>query len=234
MIAKILKLKLINLIGRIILWLTLAFACFLPASALTPSAPENCVWEIFTIGYDAPVAEATDLENRTETSTSNYDTAPIHRVATEEIPTDANRSLFGQNAEFKAAEETPLALPPMSVGTPYGAAIQANSAEAIAARGLVDNGATLYRIGTMGKSAAGEAQFWSFENPLSPGYAGRYGLPPENVINADFIESATLKPGTPFVTRPARPVGTNPGGGIEVVVPPSGVQLTSFNTLGSG
>ncbi len=88
----------------IILWLALAFACFLPAFALTPSAPENHVWEIFTIGYDAPVTEATDLGNHTVTSTSDYDSAPIHGAIAEEIPTEANRALFGQNAEFKAAE----------------------------------------------------------------------------------------------------------------------------------
>lgn len=54
----------------------------------------------------------------------------------------------------------------------------------------MDQGATLYRIGTLGKSQAGEAQFWSLENPANPGYAGRYGIPPENVANADFIETA--------------------------------------------
>lgn len=90
---------------QILLWLALAFACFVPASALTPTAPENSIWEIFNIGYDAPTVEATDLANRTETPISNYDTAPIHRAITEAIPTAANRSLFGPNAEFKAAEE---------------------------------------------------------------------------------------------------------------------------------
>jgi hypothetical protein len=92
---------------QIILWLTLAFACFLPAPALTPTAPENHAWKIFSIGYDAAFTEVTDLGNRTETSTSNYDTAPIRSGATEKIPTEANRSLFGPNAELKAAEATP-------------------------------------------------------------------------------------------------------------------------------
>ncbi len=36
------------------------------------------------------------------------------------------------------------------------------------------------------------------------------------MLNADFIESAVVPPGTPFVTRPAPGVGTNLGGGIEV------------------
>lgn len=93
----------------------------------------------------------------------------------------------------------------------------------------VENGATLYRIGTTGKSQAAEAQFWSLENPLSAGYAQRYGIPASNIKNANFIETATLKPGTPFVTRPAPAVGANKGGGIEVVVPESGVQMRAFN-----
>jgi hypothetical protein len=83
----------------------LAITCFLPASALTPSAPENPIWEIFSIGYDAPTTEVTDIVSRAETSTSNYDTAPIHSATAEAKPTQANRALFGQIAEFKAAEE---------------------------------------------------------------------------------------------------------------------------------
>ena len=50
-------------------------------------------------------------------------------------------------------------------------------------------------------------------------------IPPENVINLDFIEAATIKPGTPFVTRPAPGIDLNPGGGIEVVLPKDGVQM---------
>ncbi|GAB4187962.1 MAG: hypothetical protein Tsb002_13750 [Wenzhouxiangellaceae bacterium] len=93
----------------------------------------------------------------------------------------------------------------------------------------MENGAVLYRIGTVGKSQAAEAQFWSLENPLNVGYAQRYGIPPSNVANASFIESATLMPGTPFVTRPAPAVGINRGGGIEVVVPENGVKMRAFN-----
>jgi hypothetical protein len=100
-----------------ILWLMLALACFLPASALTPSAPENCVSEIFSIGYDAPTAEATDLGSSTETSTSDYDTAPIRGAITEDRPTEASRALFGQNAEFKAAD---TAAPDLFRGTTEG------------------------------------------------------------------------------------------------------------------
>ncbi|HUB68499.1 MAG TPA: hypothetical protein VL981_13525 [Candidatus Methylacidiphilales bacterium] len=90
----------------LIAWLTFLAVCFLPASALTITAPENRVWEILSVGCDAPTTEATDLENRTETSTSDYDSAPIHRAAIETKPTEAERTLFGPNAEFKAADVT--------------------------------------------------------------------------------------------------------------------------------
>ena len=93
---------------QIILWLTVLFACLLPASALTPCTSETSVWEISSIGYDAPTTEVTDLASRAETPTSNYDTAPIPRAITEEIPIEANRTLFGSNIEFKAADTTPL------------------------------------------------------------------------------------------------------------------------------
>jgi RHS repeat-associated protein len=42
-----------NAIRAMIIWLALAFACFLPASALTSNAPQYRVWEIFSTGYDA-------------------------------------------------------------------------------------------------------------------------------------------------------------------------------------
>jgi RHS repeat-associated protein len=117
------------------------------------------------------------------------------------------------------------------IATPYGPAVQGSSPAALAARGKVSSGATLWRIGTLGKSQAGEAQFWALEHPSTPGFAARYGIPPANVAKADFIESATLKPGTSFVTRIAPPVGTNPGGGVEVVVPSGGVSLGGFSTM---
>jgi filamentous hemagglutinin len=114
------------------------------------------------------------------------------------------------------------------IATPYGIATQSGATAALAARSQVQEGAMLYRIGTTGKSQAAEAQFWSLEHPLSSGYAGRYGLPSENVINANFIEAARLRPGVSFVTRPAPGVGQNVGGGIEVVVPSGGVQMQWF------
>jgi RHS repeat-associated protein len=117
------------------------------------------------------------------------------------------------------------------VATPYGPAAQGTTPSALTARTAVSEGAPLYRVGTMGKSAGPEGQFWALEHPLSPGYAARYGIPPENVTNANFIETATLRPGTPFVTRTAPAVGANPGGGTEVVVAEGGVVMQSFSTM---
>lgn len=118
--------------------------------------------------------------------------------------------------------------PKVGIETPYEPAVQSILPEAMEARKPVEAGATLYRLGTKGTSHAAEAQFWTMEHPDTPGFAARHGIPPENVLNADFIEVGTIKPGTPFITRPAPGSGTNPGGGIEVVVPPNGVQVTSF------
>ncbi|WP_018676201.1 RHS repeat domain-containing protein [Riemerella columbina] len=122
------------------------------------------------------------------------------------------------------------------VSTPYGNAYQSNSTSAMSARLRVSSGAKLYRVGTLGKSQAAEAQFWSLENPLKDinAYAKKYGIPVENIKNADFIEIGTLKSGHNFITRPApaapgSPVGA--GGGIEVVTPPNSVKLETFSTL---
>jgi RHS repeat-associated protein len=120
------------------------------------------------------------------------------------------------------------------IPTPYGPATQSATAEAISARAEVQAGARLYRVGTLAKSETELAQFWALEHPLSAGYASRYGIPAGNVANADFIETAFLKPNSPFVTRVAPGVGSNLGGGIEVVVPPAGVQMASLSTKGAG
>jgi RHS repeat-associated protein len=119
-----------------------------------------------------------------------------------------------------------------SIDTPYGSALQGTSEAALSARTEVEAGASLHRVGTLGKSQAGEAQFWALEHPQTPGFAGRYGIPPENVANYDFVEQARLGEGVPFITREAPAVGTNPGGGIEVVVPPGGVEFNWFSYIG--
>jgi hypothetical protein len=119
-----------------------------------------------------------------------------------------------------------------SIETPYGPALQEHSAGALAARERVAAGDPIYRMGTMGKSQAAEGQFWALEHPATPGYAGRYGIPEENVVNADFVEQARVPAGADFITRSAPGIGDNPGGGIEVVVPPGGADLDWFSAGG--
>ncbi len=150
-----------------------------------------------------------------------------------------NRLAMGKNNNFcyssfaiEAADRRALeAVEREGIKTPYGVAARSAAAEELAARTSVEEGASLYRMGTMGESAAAGGQFRSLEHPLAAGFAERYGIPAENIANANFIESATIKPRTPFGTRPAPSVGANPGGGIEVVVPSGGVNLNGFHTF---
>lgn len=73
----------------------------------------------------------------------------------------------------------------------------------------------------------------ALEHPVTPDYSDRYGVPTANLERQDFIESATLVSGTPFVTREAPGVESSRGGGIEVVVS-SGVQGHSFSIVDRG
>jgi len=136
-------------------------------------------------------------------------------------------TLFGDTARDSLDVVAPKSIP-----TPYGAADQGLDAASVAARSQVESGSTMYRIGTTGRSAGPEGQFCSLEHPSAQGYASRYGLPAENVANADFIESAVVTPGSPFITRAAPGIGDNVGGGIEVVVKPGGVTMCGFSYLG--
>jgi hypothetical protein len=117
------------------------------------------------------------------------------------------------------------------IETPYGIAEQDVSTEALALRERVEGGDTLYRIGTRrgtvlpngtthrGTNTGDNAQFWSPENPNTPGYVERYGIPEGNISQFNFIERATMRPGSTFITRPAPGVGANGGGALEVVIP---------------
>jgi hypothetical protein len=116
---------------------------------------------------------------------------------------------------------------PARIDTPYGPAVQSTSMAAAEARIAAQQGATLYRGGVLNRSAGPEAQFWSLEDPLSPGYAAKYGIPAENVT-FDFVETATLRPGAKVITRKAPGVDGNAGGAIEVVVEPGGVKMRGF------
>jgi hypothetical protein len=115
-------------------------------------------------------------------------------------------------------------------------AMQSNSIEALNALEEVNNGASLYRIGTLKQSATAEAQFWSLENPAKikniSEFAQKYGLPEKNIKNGDFfIEIGKPKTNVPKISREAPPVGGNEGGSIEIVVPMNGIELESFHTI---
>ncbi len=114
-----------------------------------------------------------------------------------------------------------------TVKTDFAIARQSLRVGALKAAAEAKSGATLYRIGTTGISAQGEAaQYWSLENPLinPEAYARKYNVPLENIKNADFIETANLKKGANFITRGVgeAPGSINTGKGIEVVVEKSG------------
>jgi filamentous hemagglutinin len=79
----------------------------------------------------------------------------------------------------------------------------------------------------LGRSETSASQFLSLENPLNPGYAGRYGIPPEN-SNFEFILTGRVQPGAPVITRPAPGIPPNPGGGIEAVTSPGSFRIDSF------
>ncbi len=114
------------------------------------------------------------------------------------------------------------------IKTPYGKAIQSETNAALIARQQIENGAWIYRGGKLGKSAGPEGQFWSLENPLSPGYTAKYGIPVENA-NFDFVEAARVHPESHFITREAPGIGSNPGGGIEVITRAGEPKLQYFS-----
>ena len=45
---------------------------------------------------------------------------------------------------------------------------------------------------------------------------------------ADFVIQGTLQPGTTVITNEAAALGSNAGGGIQVVTTPGSVNITSF------
>jgi hypothetical protein len=92
---------------KLMLWLALVLACFLPVSAFVTSIPENHAWEIFSIEYDAAGTPITTGYDGPVKPTSAYNQSPIHSKDTETRSTKAERPLFGPNAEFKAAEGLP-------------------------------------------------------------------------------------------------------------------------------
>ena len=98
----------------------------------------------------------------------------------------------------------------------------------------------MYRIGTIGVSRTGQqAQFWSTIDPRTDpeGYAKQFGIPIQNIQNANFIETAQLANNAKFVTNVAEAApGSSPGsgGGLQVVVQQGGTQNNQITYLKPG
>jgi RHS repeat-associated protein len=114
-----------------------------------------------------------------------------------------------------------------SVETPYGPALQEQSDAALAPRRSVGEGATIYRQGRFPVQETDLGQFWAPGNPLTTeGHAQQFGMAGTNEI--DWVMGATADEGADFVTRSAPAFGNNPGGALEVVTQPGGVDLHFF------
>jgi hypothetical protein len=117
-----------------------------------------------------------------------------------------------------------------------GWARQSNTPNALNALNKTNTGEPLYRIGTLNRSTASEAQYWSLENPLDVKnineFSQKYGIPKENLKTGEFfVEIGKPKQDIPRISREAPGVGGNTGGSIEIVVPVNGVKLESFHTI---
>ena len=112
-----------------------------------------------------------------------------------------------------------------SIKTPYGRARQSISKDALNIYDHTKNGGVLYRGGELGKSNTLEAQFWATENPLTPGYANKYGVALDKF---DYVIQGKIKPNSKFITRKAPGVNHNKGGGIEVVTKKNSVIIENF------
>ena len=114
------------------------------------------------------------------------------------------------------------------IETRYGDAVQGFDPGSTALTGQVESGATVFRSGKFGVQETAEGQYWAGENPLLTGdYNAAYGLPSSG--KPDWVMGGTVKPGSPFVTRPAPGVGSNLGGSPEVVVNPGSVENLWFH-----
>jgi hypothetical protein len=82
--------------------LLLLAAFILPASALTLTAPENRVWEIFSTGYDAAETPAAIGTTAPVKSTCTYDQAPIHSTGAETVARGDKFVLATPQSEVRA------------------------------------------------------------------------------------------------------------------------------------
>ena len=88
-----------------------------------------------------------------------------------------------------------------TIATKYGPARQSSSSAARSALIEAENGATVYRVGTLGVQHIEEGQFWALRNPLSTvGYAEEYGLPTASA-GYRFVVGGTVKDSAVIITR---------------------------------
>jgi uncharacterized ion transporter superfamily protein YfcC len=72
----------------------------------------------------------------------------------------------------------------------------------------------------------GESQYWSLQNPVTPGYASQMGMP---AVTPNFMMGGTLNPGASVIANQAAGLGVNAGGGLQIVTSPGGVGLSWFH-----
>lgn len=139
---------------------------------------------------------------------------------------------------LKDFKEVTAAIGDMAIGnikpiqTPYGIVKQTKSIEALKLRREVLEGKKLYRIGTRNRSQSGKtAQFWATEQPFTNEYADKFGIPPENVRESNFVEKGRIDPDTNFIVRKAPGYEDHAGGGLEIVVEAGGVIVETHTSL---
>ncbi len=145
---------------------------------------------------------------------------------------EATAAGINEGAAEGVAEVTPrFEVPQSTVGikTPYGVAIQEESAAAREALAQVRSGTMLYRQGTLGVQETTGAQFWSLKNPaVTPGFAAEMGMPGGAAPQVDWIMGGVLRESAPVITRTAPGLGGNAGGAMEAVVNPGAVASRWF------
>lgn len=97
-----------------------------------------------------------------------------------------------------------------------------------AARGGVGEGTKVYRV--WGDGAAANGRSWTTVNPGAvPNYRGAAGLPSQNT--GRFVSEGVIQDATGITTRSSLPLGGNPGGLPEVLIPnpASQVRLTGVS-----
>jgi RHS repeat-associated protein len=95
----------------------------------------------------------------------------------------------------------------------------------VAATGGVGQGTKVYRV--WGNGAVANGRSWTTVNPASvPNYRAAAGLPSQNT--GRFVSEGVIRDATGITTRTSLPLGGNPGGLPEVLIPnpSSQVQLT--------